>query len=94
MESIKKGPNKFYIGEDSQNVSAEITFVVSVDNNEIIIDHTYVSPALRGQGIALELVKKVIEYAREQNKKIIPSCSYAYRVMSEEIDCEDIWKRE
>jgi len=49
---------------------------------KIIVNHTYVSESLRGQGIALELVRKVIEYARQENIKIIPLCSYVKKVMT------------
>lgn len=80
MEVIKKDKNKFYIGENVKNPLAEITFIPEGES-KIIINHTYVSDSLRGQGIALQLVKKVVEYAREENKKIIPLCSYAKKVM-------------
>jgi len=75
MNDIKKGEQKFYIGEDEQAPIAEITFKPK-DNNTIIVDHTYVSEDLRGQGIAGQLVKSVTDYAREEGKKIIPLCPY------------------
>lgn len=76
MEVIKKDKNQFYIGENVENALAEITFVPTSES-KIIIDHTFVSDSLRGQGIALQLVKKVVEYVRVENKKIIPLCPYA-----------------
>lgn len=75
---IKEGKNIFYIGEDAYNNVAEITFI---EEDNIIIDHTYVDSSLRGQGIAFKLVNKVVEYAREKNKKIIPECTYAKKVL-------------
>lgn len=75
---IKEAENMFYIGEDIKNRVAEITFI---EEDNIIIDHTYVDDSLRGKGIALKLVNRIIEYARSKNKKVIPICSYAAKVL-------------
>ncbi|AWK51718.1 GNAT family N-acetyltransferase [Clostridium beijerinckii] len=89
MNEIKKDKNKFYIGENSQNALAEITFVPEGES-KIIVNHTYVSESLRGQGIALKLVEKVIEYARQENIKIIPLCSYVEKVMTRNDKYKDV----
>ena len=47
------------------------------DSSTIVIDPTYVNDDYRGQGIAAQLVDRVVEMAREENKKIIPLCPYA-----------------
>jgi uncharacterized protein len=91
VDNIKKGNNAFYIGENIEDALAVITFVPAGDS-EIIIDHTYVSFSLRGKGIALELLKKVVEYARNENKKIIPACSYARKVLTQDKEFEDVLK--
>jgi predicted GNAT family acetyltransferase len=36
--------------------------------------HTYVPPALRGKGIAEELVRHALDDAMERGMKVIPSC--------------------
>jgi len=89
MDVIRKGENQFYIGENIENLLAEITFIPTGES-KIIIDHTYVSDLLRGQGVALQLVKKVVEYARQENKKIIPVCPYAKKIMMESDEYKDI----
>jgi predicted GNAT family acetyltransferase len=38
--------------------------------------HTYVPPALRGRGIAEQLVQEAVEDARRRGFKIVPSCWY------------------
>lgn len=75
MFEIKEGINKFFIGESEEDILAEITFNLDGKKN-LVVDHTYVSESLRGQGIAAFLVLKVIEYARHKCYKIIPKCSY------------------
>jgi predicted GNAT family acetyltransferase len=39
-------------------------------------DHTYVPFNLRGRNIAGRIVGFALEYARENNFKVIPGCSY------------------
>jgi len=43
-----------------------------------VIDHTFVSSSLRGQGVAGELMKIASEYFRKHNIKIAATCSYAH----------------
>ena len=41
-----------------------------------IADHTYVPPAMRGQGVAQTLVEALVADARKQGFRIVPQCSY------------------
>ena len=92
---VKKGKNKFYVGESSENFIAHITYVYEQDN-VIAVDHTYVSPELRGKSIASKLLSEVVKMAREDNLKIIPICSYAVAKLTRNAEYEDIlykkWK--
>jgi uncharacterized protein len=40
------------------------------------IVHTYTEPASRGYGVASDLVRTVLDTAREQGVKVIPTCEY------------------
>ncbi|MDD3187573.1 MAG: GNAT family N-acetyltransferase [Bacilli bacterium] len=77
---IKEDEGLFYIG-DIHNPEAMIMFT---ETDIISVDHTYVSEALRGQGIAMQLLNKVIDYAKSKEKKILPVCSYAVNKLSKE----------
>lgn len=55
---------------------AEMTFT-KVGEHMIIIDHTEVPDAFRGQGAGLRLVTRAVEDARAAGKKIIPLCPFA-----------------
>jgi predicted GNAT family acetyltransferase len=47
------------------------------DGDDILIfDHTYVPFNLRGKKIAAGIVGHALEYAKENNFKVIPACSY------------------
>jgi len=45
--------------------------------------HTYVPPALRGQGIAAKLLEEAVKFVKSKNLKVIPSCSYAEKFFNE-----------
>jgi len=51
---------------------------VSYNLNEGVIEFytTYTPPQLRGRGLAEKVVRAALEYAKENNFKVIPSCSY------------------
>ena len=87
MEIIK-GNNRFFIGEDAKHAIAEITFIPEGD--VLTIDHTLVDPSLKGQGIGQKLVMKVVELAREENKKIIPVCPFAKKVLTGSEEYKDV----
>lgn len=38
--------------------------------------HTYTEPELRGKGLAAQVVRAAIEFAKENNLKVVPTCSY------------------
>lgn len=67
--------------------SAEHRFEASVDgklcvadyelrDGEIVFTHTYVPVDLRGRGIAEKLVRAALEFARDQQLRVLPACSY------------------
>ncbi|MFD1360780.1 GNAT family N-acetyltransferase [Lentibacillus salinarum] len=89
MADIKKGDHKFYIGDDEHHPKAVITFKES-GNNELNVDHTYVSEELRGEGMASKLVEKMVTYAREEGKTINPTCPYVKKKMEETPAYQDL----
>jgi hypothetical protein len=55
---------------------AEMTFS-RASPTLIIIDHTDVPDALRGQGVGQALVERAVEDARREGFRIIPLCPFA-----------------
>lgn len=51
-------------------------------NSRMVINHIEVSRALRGTGAARMLVDKAVEYARNNQLKIVPACPYAKAVLT------------
>jgi predicted GNAT family acetyltransferase len=93
MINLKEGNNKFYLGDNEDNIKAVVTYV-DKGANTIILDHTFVSPELRGQNIGQQLIKRVADFARENNKKIIPQCWFAEKEFAANKEYEDIWFKE
>lgn len=85
---IKRGSTGFYLGDNEEAPLAKINFLDNGTN--IIIDETFVSEELRGQNIGRLLLQKVVDLARQKNKKIIPHCSYVKAVFDKTKDYEDI----
>lgn len=65
-----------YVIRAPDGEEAEMTFV-KVGDDQIIIDHTGVPDAFRGQGAGLRLVTRAVHDARAAGKKIIPLCPFA-----------------
>lgn len=75
----------------SQPSDAHISYVIRRDD-VIAYDlvHTFVSPDLRGGGLASRLAKFAIEHARQDGHKIIPTCSYIATYMQRHPEDNDV----
>ena len=65
----------FFIEEEGRQL-AEMTYLLS-GTSSLIIDHTGVSSALKGRGVGRQLVRAVVDYARQRQLKILPLCPFA-----------------
>ncbi|WP_314712981.1 GNAT family N-acetyltransferase [Leptotrichia wadei] len=63
----------FIFGENGDEL-AKLTY--RKEGEKLFFESTVVSPELRGQGIAGKLFEAGVKYARENNYKIMPVCSY------------------
>ena len=63
----------FIFGENGDEL-AKLTY--RKEGEKLFFESTVVSPVLRGQGIAGKLFEAGVKYARENNYKIVPVCSY------------------
>ncbi|AJY74271.1 GNAT family N-acetyltransferase [Paenibacillus beijingensis] len=88
MIEIKKDTNSFYVGEQDHK-DAEIHYVPT-GNDKIIVDHTIVSDRLRGQGVGQALVKRLVEFAREEGIKIMPLCPFAKSQFDRHKEYDDV----
>ncbi|HHV72583.1 MAG TPA: N-acetyltransferase [Clostridia bacterium] len=89
MFEIKEGQKGFYIGDSEDKPLAEMTFVLT-GKSFIIVDHTYVSEKLKGKGIGKLLLDEVANWARKENKKIIPLCPFVKVQMEKGEEYQDV----
>jgi predicted GNAT family acetyltransferase len=54
----------------------------TIENKRMNLYHTYTHPDLRGKGLAAKVVIAALEYAKENNLKVIPGCSYVQDFIS------------
>lgn len=57
---------------------------------KIIIEHTEVHPDEKGKGVGRVLLDKAIEYARDNNIKIVPLCPYAKSMFDRDVNIRDV----
>lgn len=89
MVTIEQGENKFFVGGDEKAPLAEITYRLS-ENQQLVVEHTYVSDELRGEGIAGKLVEQVVNYARRNGMKVRSECSYAKNKLEKTPEYQDV----
>jgi len=80
-----------YVVRGADGAEAEMTFS-KAGEGLIIIDHTGVPDAFRGQGIGLKLVTRAVEDARSAGKKIIPLCPFAKAQFARHKEWADVLK--
>lgn len=79
-----------FVIEDGEQRLAEMEIAISDGN--LIVYHTEVSDELRGQGIASKLLEEMVDYARKNQLKVIPLCTYVNAQFKRHPDqYQDVW---
>lgn len=82
------GGGAFVVERDGERI-AELTYAMD-PSGSAVIDHTFVSPVLRGQGMAMRLVEAAVDWARAAGIKVVPVCSYARGAFDQERRFADV----
>ncbi|MEO1563306.1 MAG: GNAT family N-acetyltransferase [Pseudomonadota bacterium] len=80
-----------FVYSENGGPEAELTFS-KAGPEMIIIDHTGVPDAYRGQGVGLRLVSRAVEKARKNNWKILPLCPFAAAQFKRHPEWADVLK--
>ncbi len=67
-----------------------IDYLYSDNNKAMIVTHTEVNHEYEGKGIAGAMTKVLIEYAIQNQLKIIPSCSYTRMYLNRHSEYKDL----
>lgn len=77
-----------FVYEKDDQTLGEITWTLLGD--VMVMDHTFVSSSLRGQGVAKKLLDSAADYAREKNYKMEAVCSYVVSAFEQSDAYNDI----
>jgi predicted GNAT family acetyltransferase len=92
IEFEDRGSKGRYVLRSPAGDEAEMTFT-KIGDRQIIIDHTEVPDAFRGQGAGLRLVTRAVEDARAAGKTIIPLCPFAAAQFRRHLEWHDVLKK-
>lgn len=67
---------RVYVLDDFLMMSAEVLYP-RIDESTVNITHVYVSPMLRGKGVASEIMLETYKTIKNLGLKIVPTCPYA-----------------
>jgi len=79
---FQKEKNRIFMTDESGRVVADVTFP-EVEPGVYNIDHTFVDPSLRGQGMASRLVQAAADEIGSRGGKVRATCSYAVKWLEE-----------
>ena len=84
------GSGAFVIEESGKRI-AEMQ--VSVDGKNLIVHHTEVDDKLKGQGVASQLLDRMVDYARQNKLQVVPRCAYVNVQFKRRPErYRDVWK--
>lgn len=86
---FQREAGRIYKIDETGKMIAEVTY--KYVGEHIALDHTFVDPALRGQGIAQKLVDEVVRLARSEGKMIDPVCPYVLRLFDKNMQYADVY---
>jgi uncharacterized protein len=84
---LNEDANRFEVVENDR--LAKITYVM-MGPSQIIFTHTIVPFSMKGQGIASQMAKYALDYAREQNLKVVPQCPFVRAYIERHKEYQDL----
>lgn len=70
-----KGRGAFIITENGEKIAE---MVVAIDEENLFVYHTEVSPQAEGKGLAKLLLETMVQHARKHQIKVVPLCPYVH----------------
>jgi uncharacterized protein len=91
MEQIKiihSLDEKKFLAMDGEIVAGSLGY--ELEDKVIYINSTYVDPEYRNRFLGKKLLDQCVSYAREENLKIFPRCSYVVKVFQKTNKYDDV----
>lgn len=78
--------HKFEVSMDGRLASLDYT----MEGPDLALDHTFVPREMRGQGIAQQLAETALNYARDNNFKVLPYCTFVQQYIADHPEYQDL----
>ena len=78
----------FYVEQDGKIVAKMVYSMPSPE--KMIVEHTEVDAALKGKNVGKQLVHHMVDYARANNIKVIPLCTFTNAVFKRTPEYADV----
>ncbi len=73
--NVQHNPEKRRFFVEVEGKEAELTYQ-DMGDDVLNYSSTFTPPELRGKGLAGQVTKAALEYAKDNNKKVTPGCPY------------------
>lgn len=60
------------------------------EEDRVVFTHTFVPPELRGRGLAEQLVRPALAWARAEKLRVVPACSYVAKFIERNPEFKDL----
>lgn len=89
VKNVKERNGGYFVAEIDTSEAGRMSYSDAAPD-KFIIDHTEVRPKYAGQGVGTKMVYAAVDYARDNDLKIIPLCSFARSVFVKNIEICDV----
>ncbi|TLS38917.1 GNAT family N-acetyltransferase [Pseudalkalibacillus caeni] len=88
IAEYREEENRLFFEENGELI-AELHFEKE-DGNRLNADHTMVVEQYQGQGFGEQLVEKLVEYSREKEFTVVPTCPFVKQKLEENKQYQDV----
>ncbi|MDP4662531.1 MAG: N-acetyltransferase [Salibacteraceae bacterium] len=92
FEHTEENAKGIFIMKFGDEVAANMTYS-RINAHNIILDHTAVAPSMKGKGVGKQIVQHMVDWARENNQKVLPLCPFAKSVIERNPEMQDILRK-
>jgi len=89
IKQIESGTKGYFGAFDGDKEAGRMTYTFAGET-KMILDHTEVNNAYRGQNIGKRILMEIVEFARQNKIKILPLCPFAKSVFNKIEDIRDV----
>ena len=89
IKQIASGTKGYFAAFDANKEAGRMSYTFAGETR-MILDHTEASDLYKGQNIGKRILMEVVNYARENNIKIIPLCPFAKSVFDKMEEIRDV----